>query len=111
SVALEWGGAAEAMSCALGASGAGAGAAALPAGVAGRIAADELGGAAVTALRLEGFSPSVDERKRTLETLMKAFGELATAEAPRSRAVWEAVRDVTPLAADRSNLSARPDQP
>jgi glycolate oxidase FAD binding subunit len=100
----------EAMTCAMGSSCDVSGAAHLPAGVAGRIAADELGGGAVTALRLEGFSPSVVERKRTLETLMKAFGELATAEAPRSRAFWKAVRDVTPFAADRSNLSPPQDE-
>ena len=100
----------EAMTCAMGSSCDVSGAAHLPSGVAGRIAADELGGGAVTALRLEGFSPSVVERKRTLETLMKAFGELATAEAPRSRAFWKAVRDVTPFAADRSNLSPPQDE-
>jgi len=101
----------EAMTCAMGSSCEVSGAAHLPAGVAGRIAAEELGGgAAVTALRLEGFSPSVAERKRTLETLMKAFGELATAEAPRSRAFWKAVRDVTPFAADRSSLSPPQDE-
>jgi glycolate oxidase FAD binding subunit len=100
----------EAMTCAMGSSCDVSGAAHLPSGVAGRIAADELGGGAVTALRLEGFSPSVAERKRTLETLMKAFGELATAEAPRSRAFWKAVRDVTPFAADRSNLSPPQDE-
>jgi glycolate dehydrogenase FAD-binding subunit len=100
----------EAMTCAMGSSCDVSGAAHLPSGVAGRIAADELAGGAVTALRLEGFSPSVAERKRTLETLMKAFGELATAEAPRSRAFWKAVRDVTPFAADRSNLSPPQDE-
>jgi glycolate oxidase FAD binding subunit len=100
----------EAMTSAMGSSCDVSGAAHLPAGVAGRIAADELGGGAVTALRLEGFSPSVAERKRTLETLMKAFGELATAEASRSRAFWKAVRDVTPFAADRSNLSPPQDE-
>jgi glycolate oxidase FAD binding subunit len=100
----------EAMTCAMGSSCDVSGAAHLPAGVAGRIAADELGGGAVTALRLEGFSPSVAERKRTLETLMKAFGELATAEASRSRAFWKAVRDVTPFAADQSNLSPPQDE-
>src|SRR5215475_10597603 len=99
-----------AMTAAMGSSCDVSGAAHLPAEIAGRIAADELGGAAVTALRLEGFSPSVAERKRTLETLMKAFGELATAEAPRSRAFWKAVRDVTPFAADRSNLPPRLDE-
>src|SRR5262249_45135651 len=46
----------EAMTSAMGSSCDVSGAAHLPAGVAGRIAADELGGGAVTALRLEGFS-------------------------------------------------------
>src|SRR6516162_9635633 len=64
----------------------------------------------VTALRLEGFSPSVAERKRMLEALMQPFGALATLEAPASRALWAAVRDVAPFAADRSNRSARQDE-
>jgi glycolate oxidase FAD binding subunit len=102
----------EAMTGAMGSSCDVSGAAHLPAGVAARIAADEIAGAggAVTALRLEGFSPSVAERKRTLEALMKPFGKLATAEAPLSRAFWKAVRDVTPFAADRSNLSPLQDE-
>src|SRR6266581_1656932 len=100
----------EAMTCAMGSSCDVSGAAHLPAGVAGRIAADEIAGGAVTALRLEGFSPSVAERTRTLEVLMKPFGELATAEAPRSRAFWKAVRDVIPFAANRSNLSPLQDE-
>src|SRR5215472_3694819 len=100
----------EAMTCAMGSSCDVSGAAHLPAEVAGHIAAEETAGGAVTALRLEGFSPSVAERTRTLEALMKPFGELATAEAPRSRAFWTAVRDVTPFAADRSNLSPRQDE-
>ena len=100
----------EAMTCAMGSSCDVSGAAHLPTEVAGHIAAEETAGGAVTALRLEGFSPSVAERTRTLEALMKPFGELATAEAPRSRAFWTAVRDVTPFAADRSNLSPRQDE-
>jgi len=100
----------EAMTCAMGSSCDVSGAAHLPAGVAGRIAADEIAGSAVTALRLEGFSPSVAERTRTLEVLMKPFGELATAEAPRSRAFWKAARDVIPFAANRSNLSPLQDE-
>ena len=98
----------EAMTCAMGSSCDVSGAAHLPAGVC--IAADETAGRAVTALRLEGFSPSVAERTRTLEALMKPFGELATAEAPRSRAFWTAVRDVIPFAADRSNVSPLQDE-
>src|SRR5262249_7775903 len=98
----------EAMTCARGSCCAVRRAAHLPAGV--RIVAEETAGRAVPALRLEGFSPSVAECTRTLEALMKPFGELATAEAPRSRAFWTAVRDVTPFAADRSNLSPRQDE-
>jgi glycolate oxidase FAD binding subunit len=45
-----------------------------------------------------------------LEALMQPFGELATLEAPGSRALWTAVRDVVPFAADRSNRSARQDE-
>src|SRR5262249_16917146 len=56
------------------------------------------GGSALTALRLEGFAPSVVERKSMLERELRRFGELATAPEPVSRALWRAVRDVTPLA-------------
>jgi glycolate oxidase FAD binding subunit len=76
------------------------GAAHLPAGVAARVPAGEIAGAggAVTALRLEGFSPSVAHRKHMLAALMTPFGDLATVEAPVSRTLWQAVRDVTPFA-------------
>jgi len=56
-------------------------------------------GGSVTALRLEGFSPSVAHRRRLLEVLMKSLGEGATIDASASRALWRAVRDVTPFAA------------
>jgi glycolate oxidase FAD binding subunit len=92
----------EAMTSAMGSSCDVSGAAHLPAGVAVRVEAGVIAADAVTALRLEGFSPSVAERKRMLEALMKPFGELATLEAPGSRALWTAVRDVAPFAADRS---------
>jgi glycolate oxidase FAD binding subunit len=97
----------EAMTSAMGSSCDVSGAAHLPAGVAVRVEAGVIAADAVTALRLEGFSPSVAERKRMLEALMQPFGELATLEAPASRALWAAVRDVAPFAADRSNRSAR----
>jgi glycolate oxidase FAD binding subunit len=100
----------EAMTSAMGSSCEVSGAAHLPADIADRIPADEIAGGAVTALRLEGFSPSVAERKRMLEALMKPFGELATAEAPLSRAFWTAVRDVTPFAADQSILPPLQDE-
>ena len=100
----------EAMTSAMGSSCDVSGAAHLPAGVAVRVEAGDIAADAVTALRLEGFSPSVAERKRMLEALMQPFGELATLEAPASRALWAAVRDVAPFAADRSNRSARQDE-
>jgi glycolate oxidase FAD binding subunit len=58
----------------------------------------------MTALRLEGFSPSVVHRRGVLQGLMKPFGELATIDAPASRAFWQAVRDVTPFAAGREGM-------
>src|SRR5262249_22007123 len=100
----------EAMTGAMGSSCDVSGAAHLPAGGAARLGAGVGAGGAGTPLRPWGFSPSVAERKRTLEALMKPFGELATAEAPLSRAFWKAVRDVTPFAADRSNLSPLQDE-
>ena len=75
------------------------GAAHLPAEVAASIPAVAGAGGSVTALRLEGFSPSVAHRRRLLEVLMKSLGEGATIDASASRALWRAVRDVTPFAA------------
>jgi glycolate oxidase FAD binding subunit len=57
-------------------------------------------GAAITALRLEGVAPSVAQRKAVLEKLLGAFGSLATLQDAASRALWQAVRDVTPFAAE-----------
>jgi glycolate oxidase FAD binding subunit len=87
------------------------GAAHLPADVAARIPVQEIAGSAVTALRLEGFSPSVIERKRMLETLMQPFGELAIADEQASRALWTAIRDATPFAADGSSHFPRQGAP
>ncbi len=96
----------EAMTAAVGSSCDVSGAAHLPAGVAARVPAGEIAGAgdAVTALRLEGFSPSVAHRKRMLEALMKPFGDLVTVSELVSRALWQAVRDVTPFAASRDGV-------
>jgi glycolate oxidase FAD binding subunit len=77
------------------------GAAHLPAAATARIPAAQAAGAAdasLTALRLEGFAPSVAHRRRLLEALMQPFGELAALAAPASRALWAAIRDVSPLA-------------
>jgi glycolate oxidase FAD binding subunit len=69
--------------------------------VAARIPAPEIAGAAaaVTALRLEGFAPSVADRRRSLESLLRPSGEVATAGASSSQRLWKSVRDVTPFAA------------
>src|SRR5204863_38801 len=78
----------------------------LPAEVAARMPVPESAGGDVTALRLEGFSPSVIERKRMLAALMQPFGEFATADEQASRALWTAIRDVTPFAADGASASS-----
>ncbi len=76
------------------------GAAHLPAAVAARIAATASVQAAVTAFRLEGVAPSVAQRKTVLESLLAPFGALATLGEAASRALWRAIRDVTPFAAN-----------
>jgi glycolate oxidase FAD binding subunit len=79
------------------------GAAHLPRRVAARIPLGEIAGAAgaVTALRVEGFAPSVAHRTHGLERLLKDFGEIARAGPVVSRGLWQAVRDVTPFASGR----------
>jgi glycolate oxidase FAD binding subunit len=75
------------------------GAAHLPAPAAKRIAAIAGAGGAVTALRLEGVAPSVAHRKAVLEQLVAPYGALGDLSAEPSRALWQAIRDVTPFAA------------
>jgi glycolate oxidase FAD binding subunit len=89
----------EAMTAAMGSSCDVSGAAHLPAEAAARIPEGAGAGGAVTALRLEGFSPSVAHRLRTLAALMQPFGETGTLDEPVSRRLWQAVRNVTPFAA------------
>ncbi len=88
----------EAMTSAMGSACDISGAAHLPYDVAASVPAIAGAGGGVTALRLEGFSPSVAHRRNTLQGLMKPFGDLAIIDAPVSRAFWRAVRDVTPFA-------------
>jgi glycolate oxidase FAD binding subunit len=71
----------------------------LPAAVAARIGETAAAQAAATVFRLEGVAPSVAQRQGVLEKLLSPFGSLsALSEAP-SRALWRAIRDVTPFAA------------
>ncbi len=59
---------------------------------------------AITALRLEGFAPSVAERFDRLEALLKPFAPAGRLDAPASQALWQAIRDVTPLAEPRDKI-------
>jgi glycolate oxidase FAD binding subunit len=74
------------------------GAAHLPANVALRVPGDTHH-STLTALRLEGFAPSVDHRKFVLEQLMRKFGEVDLLAEAESRAFWQWLRDVGPFAA------------
>jgi glycolate oxidase FAD binding subunit len=94
----------EAMTTAMGSACDVSGAAHLPLEVATSIPSVAGAATGVTALRLEGFSPSVVHRRGVLQGLMKPFGELATIDAPVSRAFWKAVRDVAPFAAGREGM-------
>jgi glycolate oxidase FAD binding subunit len=71
----------------------------LPEVVANRIAALAGVGTAATAFRLEGFAPSVAQRKAVLEKLLSPFGALGTLPEEQSRSLWRAIRDVAPFAA------------
>jgi glycolate oxidase FAD binding subunit len=81
----------------------------LPAQVAARIPPGEAvaSGRALTALRLEGVAPSVSHRTGALAALLRPFGAAAAVDELVSRSLWEALRDVTPFAANR----AGPDEP
>ena len=57
-----------------------------------------LKGEAATVLRVEGFEPSVNHRKKALATLLQAYGAVALLDHTDSRAVWRRLRDVTAFA-------------
>jgi glycolate oxidase FAD binding subunit len=106
--ALEPARAVAAMTAAMGSACDVSGAAHLPERIATRVPAIAAagGGGAVTALRLEGFAPSVAHRRRALASLLEPFGGIAAIEAGASRTAWQAIRDVIPLAA--AGGAARP---
>ena len=85
------------------------GAAHLPEEIVKEVPVTEISGtaASVTALRLEGFAPSITHRRSVLERLLSPLGELHFLNADTSTALWESVRDVTPFAAD-ANSANRP---
>lgn len=72
------------------------GAAHLPADVGFLSAVSEVADAegAVTAIRVEGFGPSVESRCRALVDLLKEFGPIAELAAAESAALWREIRDV-----------------
>jgi glycolate oxidase FAD binding subunit len=57
-------------------------------------------GEAVTALRLDGFPPSVSARSQTLAALLDDMGNLDAISADHGDALWDAVRHVSPLPID-----------
>jgi glycolate oxidase FAD binding subunit len=79
----------------------------LPQALAKRIAETATAGAAVTAFRIEGVAPSVAHRHALMDALVAHLleesaqprAQLATLEEASSRALWRAIRDVTPFAA------------
>jgi glycolate oxidase FAD binding subunit len=87
------------MASAMGSYGDVSAAAHLPVTIAADVAETVSAGSAVTALRLEGVTPSVARRKSLLENLLAPFGALASLDEASSRALWRAIRDVAPFAA------------
>jgi glycolate oxidase FAD binding subunit len=92
-----------AMAAAMGSMGDVSGAAHLPSVAVARLPLTALGqaGRSVTALRLEGFAPSVAHRRHILEQVVKGFGPLAILAEAESRMLWRAIRDVIPFAGER----------
>ena len=89
--------AARAMAAATGSEFDVSGAAHLPDHIASRFP-ELLKGEAATVLRVEGFEPSVEHRKKALATLLQTYGAVALLDHTDSRAVWRGLRDVTPFA-------------
>lgn len=102
-----------AMTAALNSSHEVSGAAHLPAAAAAQSAVSYVSGACgtVTALRIEGFSPSVAARTEALQELLGPFGTLEELHSTNSVKFWQEVRDVAPFQAGDQplwRLSAMP---
>lgn len=69
----------------------------VPARVARHVTATGGGNAAITALRLEGVAASMDHRAKLLQSTLISFATGSLLPEPESRAVWQTVRDLTPL--------------
>ncbi|MEA2934853.1 MAG: glycolate oxidase binding subunit [Variibacter sp.] len=95
-----------ALAAAMGSAGEVAGAAHLPAAATAHLP-ERVARGAVTALRLEGVPPSIRHRRTLLEALLASYGQVSVLPEAESRALWRAVRNVTPFAASDRN-DARP---
>lgn len=75
------------------------GAAHLPRTVAARSGVGYVAGAghAITALRVEGFGPSVEARCKALRDLLAPFGAVEELHTMNSAKLWREIRDVAPL--------------
>ena len=62
--------------------------------------ADLAAGAAITLLRLEGITASVNERAASLTALLKPFATAELVADAASATLWAAIRDVVPFARD-----------
>jgi glycolate oxidase FAD binding subunit len=76
----------------------------LPVEVSGAAHLPDLGGQPVTALRLDGFPPSVTARVERLKSELKRAGELVVLEAADSAELWTSVGEVQPLAGQAGAL-------
>ena len=85
------------MAAAMGSSEEVSSAAHLPYAMAVRIA-ERFGREAVTALRVEGFAPSVLARTQHLRSLLRDAGEAAELHADESRSLWRGIGDCVPFA-------------
>jgi glycolate oxidase FAD binding subunit len=88
-----------AMTAALNSSHEVSGAAHLPAPAAAQSAVSYVSsaGGAVTALRVEGFTPSVAARTEALRDLLGSFGDLEELHSANSAVFWQEVRDAAPF--------------
>ncbi|MBP0614633.1 glycolate oxidase subunit GlcE [Jiella mangrovi] len=89
--------AAGAMAASMGSAAEVSAAAHLPAYVSSRVMDGELGNEAATAIRIDGFGPSVEARATHLGRALEKVGKLERLEPEASRRLWRDVRDVRPF--------------
>ena len=96
----------DALGAALGSAHEVSGAAHMPAEVAARSAVSYVAGAgaAVSAVRVEGFPASVEARCEALRTLLGSFGAVEELHSKNSATLWREIRDVRAFADDKAPL-------